>query len=416
MRGVFFMTVKTKKKGKIALIVLGSIAGVIALLLCVCVAVSFVGIKSNQNFIKSLEPVNYESQLEPVLEDGYYTFTTDNDFKIMQLTDIHIGAGFLSIKKDSMALNAVAAMVSEEKPDLVVVSGDIAYPIPFQAGTLNNKNSAKLFAELMEQLGVYWCPAYGNHDTETYSYFTREDISEFYTSDEFKHCLLQTGPEDVDGFSNYVVNVKNTQGKITQSVIMLDSQSYVGNGIIDGIVMKYDRIHDNQVEWYKNEIAALTEKNGGETPKSIVFFHIPLIEYKDAWTEYVNNGNKDTENVKYIYGKVGEAGDAIYCAPENCGLFDTALELGSTQGFFCGHDHLNNFSLDYKGIRLTYGYSIDYLAYFGIMKYGAQRGCTMIDIAPDGSFTSTLENYYQDKYSSVKAKEQVDMGEWIPNY
>ena len=73
-------------------------------------------------------------------------------------------------------------------------------------------------------------------------------------------------------------------------------------------------------------------------------------------------------------------------------------------------------SLDYKGIRLTYGYSIDYLAYFGIMKYGAQRGCTMIDIAPDGSFTSTLENYYQDKYSSVKAKEQVDMGEWIPKY
>ncbi len=50
------------------------------------------------------------------------------------------------------------------------------------------------------------------------------------------------------------------------------------------------------------------------------------------------------------------------------------------------------------------------------MKYGAQRGCTMIDIAPDGSFTSTLENYYQDKYSSVKAKEQVDMGEWIPKY
>ena len=334
----------------------------------------------------------------------------------MQLTDIHIGAGFLSIKKDTMAINAVAAMVSEEKPDLVVVSGDIAFPIPFQAGTFNNKNSARLFAELMEQLGVYWCPTFGNHDTESYSYFTREDISEFYTSGEFKHCLLQTGPEDVDGFSNYIVNVKNTQGKITQSVIMIDSQSYISDGVIDGILWNYDCIHENQIEWYKNEIASLTEKNGGETPKSLAFFHIPLIEYKDAWTEYVNNNNQDTEDVKYIYGKVGEANDGIYCSELNSGLFDTALELGSTQGFFCGHDHLNNFSLDYKGIRLTYGYSIDYLAYFGIMKHGAQRGCTMIDIAPDGSFTSTLENYYQDKYNSVKAKEQVDMGEWIPNY
>ena len=34
-----------------------------------------------------------------------------------------------------MALNAVAAMVTAEKPDLVIVTGDIAYPVPFQAGT-----------------------------------------------------------------------------------------------------------------------------------------------------------------------------------------------------------------------------------------------------------------------------------------
>ena len=180
--------------------------------------------------------------------------------------------------------------------------------------------------------------------------------------------------------------------------------------------MKYDRIHDNQVEWYKNQINALTEENGGETPKSLAFFHIPLIEYKDAWQEYVDNDSQDTENVKYYYGKVGEKDSGIFCPEENCGLFDAAAELGSTQGFFCGHDHLNNFSLDYKGIRLTYGYSIDYLAYIGIMKHGIQRGCTMINIAPDGSFDTKLENYYQDKYSSVKDKERVDMESWIPIY
>ena len=53
-----------------------------------------------------------------------------------------------------MALNAVASMIQEEKPDLVVVSGDIAFPIPFQAGTFNNKNSARLFAQLMEHQAV----------------------------------------------------------------------------------------------------------------------------------------------------------------------------------------------------------------------------------------------------------------------
>ncbi len=115
--------------------------------------VSLIGIKSNTNFIKSMEAVSYESQLKPDIgEDGYYTFVTDDNFKVMQLTDVHIGAGFLSIKKDSMALNAVASMIQEEKPDLVVVSGDIAYPIPFQAGTFNNKNSARLLQLLWSSL------------------------------------------------------------------------------------------------------------------------------------------------------------------------------------------------------------------------------------------------------------------------
>lgn len=113
---------------------------------------------------------------------------------------------------------------------------------------------------------------------------------------------------------------------------------------------------------------------------------------------------------------MGEKEDGIFCAEENCGLFDAALELGSTQGFFCGHDHLNNFKINYKGIDLAYGYSIDYLAYFGISKYGAQRGCTVIDIYQDGSYESRLESYYQDKYVPVLEKEKVSMDKFNPVY
>lgn len=408
---------KTKKnKGKKALIIIGSIILAIAVLIGAFALISFIGIKSNQNFIKTLSAVEYENQLEPaVADDGYYTFVTDDNIKVMQLTDVHIGAGFMSIKKDTMALNSVASMITAEKPDLVVVTGDIAYPVPFQAGTFNNKNSARLFAQLMEQLGVYWAPVFGNHDTEVYSYYTREEICDFYTGGDYKHCLLQAGPNDVDGVGNYIINIKNTAGKIVQSLVMMDSQSYKGNNML-GIVMEYDRIHDNQVEWYENQIKALTEENGGEVPKSMAFFHIPLVEYKDAWAEYTQNNKQDTENVKLIYGNVGEKEDGIYSPEENCGLFDKALELGSTQAFFCGHDHLNNFRINYKGINLVYGYSIDYLAYIGISKYGAQRGCSIIEINQDGSFDSRLENFYQDKYSTVKAKENVSMEPMTPIY
>lgn len=409
---------KKKNKGKKALIIIASIIGVLIILCGVFALINFIGYQSNRNFIKTIPAVEYENQLEPtVADDGYYTFVTDDNLRVMQLTDIHIGAGFMSIQKDTKALNAVAAMIAAEKPDLVVVTGDIAYPVTFQSGTFNNKTSARLFAELMEQLGVYWAMTFGNHDTESYSYFNREEICDFYTSGEFSHCLLQAGPKDVDGEGNYIINVKNTAGKIVQSLIMMDSQAYMNNeNVFASVIMKYDRIHDNQVEWYKNEIQALTDENGGEVPKSMAFFHIPLIEYRDAWQEYVNNNKQDTENAKLIYGTVGEKDDNIFCPDENCGLFDAALELGSTQAFFCGHDHLNNFQINYKGINLTYGYSIDYLAYFGIAKYGAQRGCTMINIHQDGSFTSTLENYYQDKYSAVNAKENVSMEPMTPIY
>lgn len=398
-----------KERFKIFIKILIIIILVLALLCGILASVSAIGLKSNGNFIQTIDTVNFEKQLEPVLEDnGFYAFTTDDDFKIVQLTDVHIGGGFMSIKKDSMAINAVSAMLTEEKPDLVVVTGDIAYPVPFQAGTFNNKNSAKLFAELMEKLGIYWCPVFGNHDTEAYSYYTREEISDFYSSEKYPHCLFQAGSDEVDGYGNQVINVKNTKGEITQSLFMFDSHSYVDGDFL-GIMWKYDTIHENQVKWYEDTLNSLKAENNNVMPKSLAFFHIPAPEYKAAWDEYVANDSQDTENVKYYYGKAGETDLVVYPSEYNYGFFDKALELGSTQGIFCGHDHLNNFSLDYKGIRLTYGYSIDYLAYTGIMKFGLQRGCTVIDTKPDGTFDCHLENYYQDKYKTVNEKEQVEM-------
>lgn len=401
---------KGKKIGKIILkVLLGIVIAIAIIALCTAI-INAIAVKSDKNFISSISPVEYDNQLEPAIDDdGYYTFTTDEDMKVMQLTDVHIGAGMLSSKKDIMAINAVAAMVSEEKPDLVVVTGDIAFPVPFIAGTFNNKNGAVIFADLMERLGVYWCLGFGNHDTEAYSYFTREDISKVYSDKEkYPHCLFQAGPEDVDGYGNYIVKEKNTKGDIVQAYIMLDTHSYIDNDVL-GVLWKYDCTHENQVKWYEGEIAKLTEQNNGKTPKSLMFFHIPVVEMRDAYYEYRDNGFKDTEDAKYLFGKAGETDAVIYSGEQNNGLFDKCLELGSTQGLFFGHDHLNNFAINYKGIQMTYGHSIDYLAYNGIQKFGAQRGCTIIGVHQDGSFDTTQENYYQDKYESTKQKESVSM-------
>lgn len=403
----------------------------ISVILIIGIVIAGVNLCMVQNLIKkgnSYSKVEIENQLIPQKdENGYWCFTTDRDFKIMQITDIHIGGGFMSKTVDEKALNAIALMVTKEKPDLVIATGDIVFPVPYRAGTFNDYSGAKAFANLMENLGVYWDVTFGNHDAEAYSYFDREAVAEFYSNEEFKHCLFQAGPEDVDGYGNHVIEVKNSKGIITQAIILIDSQAYVEDTIIGSIKGDYDNIHPNQVEWYEAEIKRMNAENnkaiksiqgdvnGGlfkqyGTVKSLAFFHIPLVEMDDAWNEFIENDFKDTKDFKYIEGIIGEEGRKVCCAYGEDDLFEKMLELGSTKAMFNGHDHVNNTTFEYKGILFSYGYSIDYFAYSNIDELGSQRGCTMITCKPDTTFTIDKYNFYSDRYNLEGfTREEVTM-------
>lgn len=359
---------------------------------------------------KTFDKVQYEEQLVPQLDqDGEWCFTTDEEFKILQIADVHIGGGCLSLEKDKKAMNAVAAMVTAEKPDLVVFTGDATFPFLPYSGTCNNKISAEMFINMMESLGCYWSMCFGNHETETYSYYGIDEVVKWYTNKDLKYCLFQEDPQDVDGHSNQLIKIKNSKGIVTEGIILLDSHAYTDNDYF-GLFHYYDNIHDNQIEWYKNQIIKLNNENKAidreaKNVDTLLFHHIPEEEFRFAWDEYKANGYKDTENVKYVYGKCGESGEYIHCARHENQMFETVLEMESTKGIFVGHDHMNNFSVIYKGVRLTYGMSIDYLAYAGLDKVPTQRGCTVIEVEPDGSFDCHQENYYQDKYVTRFPKE-----------
>ena len=389
------------KKRKIALLT------VISVIIVVAVTIAELNYMAVQKLIRqgnSYEKLEIENQLTPQKdENGNWYFTTDGDFKVMHLTDIHIGGGFMSKDVDEKALNAVATMVTKEKPDLVIATGDIAFPVPYTAGTFNNHSGAKAFANLMENLGVYWDVTFGNHDAEAYSYFDREAMGEFYEREEFQYCLFQSGPEDVDGYGNHIIEVKNSKGVITQALILIDSQAYVKDNIIESIKGTYDNVHENQVQWYENEINRMNAENKSidkkaQTVKSLAFFHIPLVEMLDGWNEFKDNDYKDTDNVKFIEGIMGEGGKVVYCGLGEDELFEKMLELDSTKAMFNGHDHLNNTTFEYKGIQFSYGYSVDYFAYSGIDQLGSQRGCTMITCKPDTTFAIDKYNYYSDRY------------------
>ena len=339
-------------------------------------------------------------------EQGNWYFVTDGDFKVLHLTDIHFGGGVLSAETDKLTANAVAAMVTAEKPDLVIVTGDISFAIP-TTGTMNNKYAHEYFIRLMENLGVYWTVTFGNHETEPYNPLKRQEVANLYADESLERCLYQQSPEGVSGKGNHVINVKNSAGEVTESLIMMDSHSYIHEdfilGLYDSLLWNYDNIKQDQIDWYEGVINTYQPKN------SMLFFHIPLAEVKEAYDEYVANGRELTDNVLGFTGNDGENGDVVFPSKLGDNLFEKVLELGNTKAMFFGHDHFNNFDLNYKGIIFSYGHSIDYIAYGDIGNKGYQRGCSVVTISPNGEFNITHENYYQDKYQPLYEKETVDM-------
>ena len=403
--------------------------GIIAAIALICLVLG-VANKLNEaamnEYIDSFGKVEFENQLTPEYdEDGVPYFTTDRDFKVMQLTDIHITGGIIGAADDKKAINAVAAMITAEKPDLVVVTGDISFAVPW-SGTLNNAYAHSYFKRLMENLGVYWTVAFGNHDSEAYDFYPREAVAKMYEDESLKYCLFSSDDGDVYGDCNHVINVRNSVGLISKSIIVMDTNSYTDDDPL-GFSWIYDNIHKDQIDWYRgvvekysayNQLTLANMSISGETVptniedfttvQSLIFVHIPLMETREAYFDYLENEG-DTEDTKHLFGKVGEEDPYVYCSEIEEEMFETMLELGSTGAMFFGHDHLNNIVLDYKGIIFSYGYSVDYFAYIGIDKLGSQRGCTVINCATDASFEIIHENYYQDKYGSLDEMKQVDM-------
>lgn len=334
-----------------------------------------------QPYISTVSSVEYTPDKITYNEsNGVYTITTDKDnFKILQLTDVHLGGSPLSYIKDHKALTACYDLIKSTKPDLVVVTGDLVFPMGIFSYSLNNEAPMIQFASFMRNIGIPWAMTYGNHDTEKMATATVSDIQNLMvslsesSSNKFLYPRVQP---DITGRSNQLIEVRNTDGSMKQALFIIDSNDYTGLGIND-----YDYIHDDQVAWYSSELEKLNKESGKQVP-SMLFFHIPLQQYRIAYELY----EKGSDEVRYYFGENGETMINKVCASNYPSkLFDAAKEYG-TKAMFCGHDHYNNMSLEYQGIRLTYGMSIDYLAMPNIDKDIKQRGATLIIIDKKSDF------------------------------
>ncbi|MCI8549944.1 MAG: hypothetical protein HFI68_05015 [Lachnospiraceae bacterium] len=338
-----------------------------------------------QPYINSIPVVRHnEHKISYNEETGIYTITAETeDFKILHLTDIHLGGSLYSYRKDLKALKAVYAEIEYTRPDFVVVTGDMAFPLGVMSLSFNNSAPVGQFAAFMRNVDIPWAFTYGNHDTEGLATLSEGDLNELYKALSYKtsgNLLYPYVQPEVTGRNNQLIEVRNQDGTLNQALFLIDSNAYTGEGL-----NAYDYIHDDQVEWYENEVRRLSEEEGHRI-SSMVFFHIPLQQYRTAYELY----EAGSDEVTYFFGENGEKmTDKVCCSDYPSKLFDTMVSLGSTKAVFCGHDHYNNMSLEYEGIRLTYGMSIDYLAMPGIERDTGQRGAELITLHPDGSWDLT---------------------------
>jgi len=310
-----------------------------------------------------------------------FTKRPNEDFRVLQLTDLHIGNGLLSRKSDSLAKNAIITLVERVKPDLIVITGDLVYPLPMFAGSIDNLKQSKVVGQLFETFGIPWTLTFGNHDSETFSKCDKTELLHYYQS--LPNCLLRNDDNSISGVGNHYILINNENGSINTALFMVDSNMYLKKSFFSS----FDNIHDDQIEWYKAKVKELSGER--DIIRSLAFCHMPMIEYRDAW-ERLKRGKLD--EVTYHLGTVGEINDHFgYSKNKEGHFFEEMVNLGSCKGIFCGHDHLNNISMTYKGIRLTYGMSIDFLAYPKITSKYTQRGGTVISIKDDGSFEVNLE-------------------------
>ena len=173
-----------------------------------------------------------------------YTIDKNKDFKILQLTDLHLGFGFISRKKDKLALNAVTKIIHKAKPDMIVLTGDSIFPFLPKAGTLNNRKQAYKLMKFMDSFAIPYTLVFGNHDCEMGSTCNKEELAQIYKKG--KYCIFTEGRKELTGVGNFFINLTDSDGNALLPLVMLDSNMYGEGG---WFYSGFDRIHDDQEDW-----------------------------------------------------------------------------------------------------------------------------------------------------------------------
>lgn len=281
-----------------------------------------------------------------------FRFGSDGRFRIMQLTDLHFTD---SERQSGHVLPMLAELIGREIPDLIILTGDVIYA----------PNAEKLLRRIggfLAKQGVPYAITLGNHDAE--QGLTRSEV----------YDIVRTLPGCINGRLNpegnrqgdFIIPVKTTDGSCGAALYVMDSNDYNTDD------HSYAGVGPEQVVWYTEQSEAL-ETRCGRKINSLVFLHIPLPEYPEAF-------DCDPLAIGFRLEKECPGRD-------NHGMFEALVRRGDVAGVFAGHDHANNYIAVKDGIALGYGrYSGGFAEYQELLS-----GARIIELRQDKAGFTTWE-------------------------
>jgi len=277
------------------------------------------------------------------------SFGSDGLFTIVHFTDVQDDQEI-----DPRTVRLLEAILDERTPDLVVFTGDNVRSGPETPEEV--RAAIRGFVSPVEEREIPWLVTFGNHD-EDHSHLTGMDegaMLDYYMS--FPFNLNRPGPSGVAGTGNLHLPVSSSGGSDPALVVWgMDSNRYTQDSIAgqsveaDGL-RTYDWIRPSQVTWYV-ETSRSYETDYGRKIPGLMFFHIPLPEFRLMWE------NRENHDV------VGEMNEDVAAGAFNSGLFGAVMDRGDVMGIFVGHDHVNDFVGDYFGVRLGYSANVGFGTY-----------------------------------------------------
>ena len=284
-----------------------------------------------QNFIKMIFllllfvfgfSLNINAQQNPTLR-----FNKEGKFKIVQFTDVHLKIE--NKPRCDSVMNTISMIIEKEKPDLVVLTGDIVTSRPVE-------DAWSIMTKPMRDAGIPWAAVFGNHDGE--HGYSNKQIMKYLQSLPFN--VSKHGPKNISGSGNYILEILNSKSKRIESLLYcFDSNAYAGKKD-DEELGHYDWIKFDQVYWYRDQSIKYTKKNNGKPFPALAFFHIPLPEYITV---------QQKENT------IGDKEEKVSSPKINSGMYNAFLESKDVMGMFVGHDHNNNYIGTLNNIALAYG-------------------------------------------------------------